>query len=234
METITIKAKKREKREQNNQKEKLVAAILYGKNKENQMLWLDQKSFEKVYDEAGESSIIDLIVTNGKEQKPQKVLIYDLQYDAVTDELIHVDFYLVRMDEVIETDVALNFSGEAPAVKELGGVLVRNVDEVEVRCLPIDLPKEIVVDISTLKTFEDHIYIKDLNISEKVKINMDSETLVAVVSPPRSQEEIDELESEVEADISQVDGIEEEASEGEEPTTDEEEDKKEEPKVEEE
>ena len=198
------------------------------------MLWLDQKSFEKVYDEAGESSIIDLIVTNGKEQKPQKVLIYDLQYDAVTDELIHVDFYLVRMDEVIETDVALNFSGEAPAVKELGGVLVRNVDEVEVRCLPIDLPKEIVVDISTLKTFEDHIYIKDLNISEKVKINMDSETLVAVVSPPRSQEEIDELESEVEADISQVDGIEEEASEGEEPTTDEEEDKKEEPKVEEE
>jgi len=100
--------------------------------------------------------------------------------------------------------------------------------------LPIDLPKEIVVDTSTLKTFEDHIYIKDLNISEKVKINMDSETLVAVVSPPRSQEEIDELEAEVEADISQVDGMEEEASEGEEPATDEGETEKEEPKIDEE
>ena len=229
METITLKSTLRKKEEKKTEDNGLIAAVLYGKGIDNASLWLDEKEFDKIYKEAGESSIIDLVVANGKEKKPEKVLIYDVQRNPVTDKLIHIDLYRVKMDEVIETDVALNFVGEAPAVKELGGVLVRNIDEVEVKCLPIDLPKEITVDIAVLETFEDHIYIKDLDVSDKVTINIDPDTLVAVVSPPRSQEEIDELESEVEADVSQVEGIEEEKEEEE---GSEEEPKKEEPKPE--
>jgi len=208
MDTYTIQAKKREKGLKIDQND-LIPAVIYGKGQKNQSLWVDRKHFNKIYQAAGESSIIDLVVSNGDKQKPQKVLIYDLQRDPVTDLIIHADFYIVRMDEIIETDVELRFVGESPAVKEQGGVLVKNIDEIEVKCLPIDLPKEIVVDISNLKTFEDYIYIKDLDVSDKVTINVDPETVVALVSPPRSQEEIDELETEVEADISQVEGVEE-------------------------
>jgi large subunit ribosomal protein L25 len=229
METITLSVKKRETETRKEPENGLIPAVLYGKGFENQTLWVDSKQFDKIYKEAGESSIIDLAISDKKSKKTEKVLIYELQSDPVTDEIVHVDFYRVKMDEVIETDVGLKFVGEAPAVKELGGVLVRNLDEVEVKCLPLDLPKEIEVDISVLKTFEDYIYIKDLNVSDKVEINVDAETVVALVSPPRSQEEIDELETEVEADVSQVEGMEEEQ---EEETGEEEEPKKEEPKPE--
>lgn len=230
METTTLNVKKRETAQRQDMGSGMIPAVLYGKGFSSQTLWIDSKQFDKIHREAGESSIIDLVVSDKDNKKTEKVLIYDLQQDPVSDKIIHVDFYRVRMDEVIETDVNLKFVGEAPAVKELGGVLVRNVDEVEVKCLPVDLPKEIIVDIASLKTFEDHIYIKDLDISEKVTINADPETLVALVTPPRSQEEIDELETEVEADITQVEGMKDE-QEGE--LSAEEDQKKEQPKAEE-
>lgn len=218
MENYSIGAKTREKVAKNQRPESQIPAIIYGKGKKNIMLWVDGKKFTKTYKEAGESSLIDLSVENGKKSSPEKVLIHDVQRDPVSDEIIHVDFYRVKMDEKIHANVHLNFIGEAPAVKELGGILVKNIDEVEVGCLPADLPRQIDVDISVLETFEDHVYIKDLQVSDKVTIDIDSETVVALVSAPRTQEELEELDKEVEGDVSQVEGIAEEgeAAEGEE------------------
>lgn len=211
MDTIMLEAKIREKKEKRSNFSKMIPSVLYGKDMESIMLWIDYKKFSRTLSKAGESTIIDLAVDGQK--NPQKVLIYDIQNDPVSDMHTHIDFFRVKMDEEIEIEVEFEFVGEAPAVKEQGGVLIKNIDSVEVRCLPVDLPGSITVDISSLKTFEDYIYVKDLPVSDKVKIDLEGKTVVALVSPPRSEEELEELESKVEADISQVEGMEEETGE---------------------
>ncbi len=212
-ETYLINANVRKKGSKNRQSGSRIPAILYGKKLDNIMLWIDCKVFSKVYDDVRGSSVLDLIVENGSKREAEKVLIYGIQRDPVTDDYMHVDFYRVKMDEKIETSVELEFINESLAVKELGGVLVKNIDKVEVRCLPADLPKYIKVDISSLETFDDRICIGDLKISDKVFIDLESKTVVALVAPPRSQEDIEELEKDIEGDISQVEDVEKEEDE---------------------
>jgi large subunit ribosomal protein L25 len=181
-----------------------IPCVLYGNKIENVILWVKRKEFRSVYEQAGESTIIKLKL-DGKDER--NVIIKEVQKDILNSNPIHIDFYQVRMDEEIEAEIELEFIGESPAVKELGGVLVKNMDEVPVKCLPGDLPPSIEVDVSRLKTFEDYIYIKDLTISDKVEVLVDLETVVAMVSPPRSEEELAELESEVKEDVTKVEGV---------------------------
>jgi large subunit ribosomal protein L25 len=98
------------------------------------------------------------------------------------------------MDEKIKTEIPLEFVGESEAVEQLDGSLVTNRDNVEVECLPADLVSEIQVNISELKTFEDSISVKDLAIPQGIEVLTDSEEVIAVVEPPRSEEELAELE----------------------------------------
>lgn len=176
-------------------KKGIIPAVIYGEKVKLMPLEVDYHEFEKVYKEVGESTIINLKIQNPK-SKPQfkNVLIYDLSKDPVTDKFIHIDFYAVRMDKPITAKVPLTFEGKSPAVETEEGVLVKNVTEVEVEALPANLPHEIKVDISALKTFDDLIKIKDLQVSEDVKIIADPEEVVALVEPPRSEEELAELE----------------------------------------
>jgi len=170
---------------------------LYGQKAENIPLEVNKKEFKEIYNKVGESELIKLeIITNkDKESKDERVvLIHDIQKDPITDEFIHIDFYQVRMDQPITVEVPLVFTGESPAVKNEGGVLVKNIKSVEVEALPLDLPKEIEVDISSLKTFDDNIYIKDIKLPSKVKINADPEEVVASVVP--SKEEVPEVTEE--------------------------------------
>ncbi len=102
----------------------------------------------------------------------------------------------------------LVFVGSSSAVERESGVLIKNLQHLEVEALPQDLPPEIQVDISPLKTFDDNIYIKDLTISEKVKIMAEPEEVVASVIPPRTKEELAELE---EAPVEEVEEVEVEA-----------------------
>jgi len=178
--------------------------VLYGNKIENVTLWIKNKDFKNIYEQAGESTILKLKLANGEERN---VIIKEVQRDILSNKPIHADFYQVRMDEEIEAEIELVFIGESPAVKELGGVLVKNIDELSVKCLPGDLPPRFEVDISQLKTFDDYIYIKDLPISDKVEVMADVETVVAMVSPPRSEEELAELENEAKEDVSQVEGV---------------------------
>jgi large subunit ribosomal protein L25 len=113
------------------------------------------------------------------------------------------------MDQKIETNVDLEFIGESPAVKEMGGIFVTNIDFVEVQCLPGDLPGKIEVDISVIDDFDKNIYVKDLAVGEKVVILTDESVSVASVSAPRTKEELEGLDEQVDGDISQVEGIEE-------------------------
>ena len=135
------------------------------------------------------------------------MIIYDSQKDPVSEKFTHIDFFQVRMDEKIEKEIELVFVGESPAVKETGGVLVKNLDKVEISCLPADLPSSIEVDISSIKAFDDYIYVKDLKVGRGVEIKVDPETVVALVAPPRSDEELEALEQKVEGDVTKVEGM---------------------------
>ncbi len=181
----------------------LLPAIVYGPKIKSLPLELDYKIFEKVYKEAGESSLISLEIENQGE-KPS-VLIHEIQKDPLSDKIIHVDFYQVPVDKEVEAKVSLIFEGETKAIKELGGTLIKNISELEVKALPQNLPKEIKVGISQLKTFEDNILIKDLKIPKGVKILRDPEEIVANVVPPEKVEE--ELEKPITEAVEEVEKV---------------------------
>ncbi|MDO9231021.1 MAG: 50S ribosomal protein L25 [bacterium] len=223
MDKVKLVAKTREvfgRKTKTGKKEGLVPAVVYGKKVTPKSLWVNAIEFAKLLRISGESTMIEL---NIDEKDKRNVIIYEIQKDPVMGNIIHTDFFQVRMDEEIEKAVELIYIGESPAVKELGGVLVKSLDEITVKCLPADLPSEIEVDIASLKTFEDHICIKDLKISPKVKIELEPETVVALVAPPRSEEELTGLSEKVEVDVTKVEGVikKEKPVEGEEPVKEE-------------
>jgi len=185
-------------------KKDVLPGILYGPAlKEAQPLELDYKTFEKVFEEAGESSLISLEIENGKKYP---VLIHDIQRDPLTGKIIHVDFYQVSLEEEIIAKIPLIFEGTPPAVKDLGGTLVKNISEVEVKSLPQKLPKEIRVEVSGLKTFEDNIKVSDLELPAGVKVLKESEEIIAVVLPPEKVEE--ELVKPIEEKVEEVEKVE--------------------------
>jgi len=218
--TLELNAKVREvlgKKVKSLRKKGIIPAVIYGLKAKSIPLEIDYSKFEKTFKEAGESTVIKLKIndkkarpTAGQPKADKNVLIYDVSRDPVSDKFIHIDFYEVRMDKPITTEVPLVFEGEAPAVKNLEGVLVKNITEIEVEALPANLPHEIKVDISALKTFDDLIHIKDLKIPDGVKISVNPEEIVALVSPPRSEEELKALEEEVEEKIEEVEKVGEE------------------------
>ncbi|MEK7135055.1 MAG: 50S ribosomal protein L25, partial [Patescibacteria group bacterium] len=136
--------------------------------------------------------------------KAKNVLIHDVSRDPTTEEISHVDFYEVNMEEKITTKVSLVFVGEAPAVSDLSGILVKAKQELEIRALPADLPHQIEVDISQLKTFDDNILVKDIKLPKNVEILENIETSVATVIPPRSEAELEALKGEIEEKVGEV------------------------------
>lgn len=162
----------------------VLPAVIYGAKEEATPISLNRRDFEKAYAEAGESSII--VLSGLKDDK--EVLIHDMSFDSVKGGIQHVDFYAIEKGKEVTVPVELTFVGEAPAVK-LGGTLTKILHEVEVTAKPANLPHEIVVDVSGLNTFEDHIRVKDLNIPSGVKIENDPEDTIALVSEVKEEAE---------------------------------------------
>ncbi|MFH1366412.1 MAG: 50S ribosomal protein L25 [Patescibacteria group bacterium] len=216
MEELILKAKTRKIRGKENKKlrkNQTLPAVVYGHAIKSASVAVNYSDFQKVYTKAGESSLIDLIIDD---RKPVKAIIQDIQYDAATGQIIHADFHQVTMTEKITTEVVLKFINEAPAVKELAGVLVKNMDRVKITCLPADLVHQIEIDLAVLKTFDDIIYIKDLKIPEKIEILEKSDEAVVKVLPPRSEEELKALEEKPEEKVEEVEKVEKEKKEGDE------------------
>lgn len=183
----------------------LLPGVLYGSGIKNSLpLEINLKTFEKVFKESGESSLISLKVEG--EKKDNLVLIHDLSKDPLTEKFTHVDFYQPNLEKEIEAKVPLIFEGEALAVKDLGGTLVKNISEIRVKAKPQNLPKEIKLGIEKLKTFEDSILIGDLNVPEGVKILREAKDIVAFVAVPEKIEE--ELAKPVEEKVEEVKKVE--------------------------
>lgn len=169
----------------------LLPAVLYGKGKDTLSLQVSARDFKRVFHQAGESTLINLKIAG---QGDKKVLVHDVAKHFMKDVPIHVDFYEVDLARKIRTKVPIHFKGTAPAVKELGGVLVKNLNELEVEALPQDLPPFLEVDIENLKSFNELMRISDLKISEKIKLMGHPEDVIVKVQAPRSEEELKELE----------------------------------------
>lgn len=228
METLNLKAKTREilgKKVKNLRKEGLLPAVLYGKETKPLSVAVEKKEFQKVFKSAGENALVDLII-EGKSAKggpasggeTKKVLISDPQLDPITLEPIHADFHQVKLTEKVNAEVPLDFikEEESPAIRELEGTLVKEKDSIEVESLPQDIPHSIEVDTSQLKTFDDIIHVSDLKIPANVEVLDNPDEVIALIMPPRSEEELKELEEEVVEDVLKVEEIEKEKGEGEE------------------
>ncbi|MEZ4180226.1 MAG: 50S ribosomal protein L25 [Candidatus Doudnabacteria bacterium] len=188
MQKIQLKAEARELKTRDSKqlrKTGLIPAELYGYKTENTHISVNMIELQKIVREAGESTILELVLPDGSNKN---VIIKAIDYHYLTTLPIHVDFMSVNMTEKLTTNIALEFTGEAMAVKALGGTLVTMLNEVEVECLPTDLPQSIEVDISKLETFEDIILVKDLVVSTGVEIKTDLEEPVAKVQEPRDMD----------------------------------------------
>ncbi len=164
----------------------LVPAELYGHGLQNQHVSVNAKEFEKVFKSTGENTVIDLTI-NGE---VHKALVHDIQRNFLHDTVDHIDFYQVRMDEKTKVHVPIEFLGEAPAVKEQGGLLNRTMSEVEVEALPGDLPQKFTVDLSVLKELNQSIYVKELKAPKGVKILVEPEAVIVTVTPPLKEIEV--------------------------------------------
>lgn len=162
-----------------------IPAVVYGPKTENLHIQIKKAEALKIYDQAGESSLITLDI-DGKDQR--QVIVKDIHQSSVKDLLIHMDFFQVDMAEKVTTEVELNFIGEAPAVKQLGGVVVKNFDAVEIECLPKDLINELDVDLSALTDFDTHITFADLKLPKGVALSDKHEMneIIVAVEEPRA------------------------------------------------
>jgi large subunit ribosomal protein L25 len=169
----------------------IVPAVVYGFGHKPVSIQVNYEEFKKIFEQAGESTLLKLKVQmpNAKEEV-KNVLINDISRDPISGKFTHIDFHQVRMDQTIKAEVPLIFEGEAPAVKNMEGVLIKNITEIEVEALPKDLPHEIKVDISILDSFDKHIRAKDLILPAGVKIELNPDEMIVSVIPPRSEEEI--------------------------------------------
>lgn len=193
-----------------------IPAVLYGPGIEPVSVVVNSTEFEKLYSEAGESTLVDFSVESGK---AVKVLIQDVQYNPLTRRVSHVDFRQIRMDKEIEAAIELVFVGVAPAVKELGGTLMTPASEINIKCLPANLMSTFEVDLSLLKTFDDAIHVSDLKLPEGVICTDNPDTVIATVNPSLTEDQIKAMEEANAApvDLSKIEISEERGKKEEEP-----------------
>ena len=178
-----------------------VPAVVYGTKQEPISIALSGKEFEKVRKEAGESTIVEL---TGLDETVE-VLIKDVAFHPVKQEVTHVDFYAFERGKDMTTTVPLEFIGEAPVEESKAGTVTKVLHEIEVTCRPSALPSHIDVDITGLVNVEDKIHISDIKAPEGVIIEGEPEDPVVVVSAAKQvSEDEEEAAGEIDMDAIEV------------------------------
>jgi large subunit ribosomal protein L25 len=196
MEKVVIKATKRTvtgKHVANLRREGKLPGVLYGHHLAPLPISMDLKETTNILSKLSGSSIVNIEVEN----QEHAALVREKQWNYLRGSLLHVDFQAVSLTEKLRTDVSIELVGVSPAVKDLNAVVVSGIEEVEVECLPKDLPENISVDISNLKNIGDSIYLRDVPVPKDVVFLTDPNELIAVVS--FIKEEVVEVVAPVEA-----------------------------------
>lgn len=158
-------------------------AVFYGKKQASTPVTVSGVEFSKVLKKAGESSVVILKSKQGEHE----ALIHAVDRDPITGIPRHADFYVFEKGQKIKVKVPIEFEGVSPAVKELGGVLVKVLREVEIEAAPKDLPRELRADISKLVNFESVILAKDITLPPSVTLVAHQEEVVASVYEPKEE-----------------------------------------------
>lgn len=169
-------------------------AVMYGPGYTPRKIQVEERALLHVLQRGGMAQILNLTIEG--EGASEMVLIREIQKHPVTGRVIHADLYRVSAERPISVAVPIVLEGEAPA-SELGGVVNQILNELEIECLPKDLPEAIVVDVSRLTELDSAIYVRDLEIPEGVRVLEDPEVPVVRIALPRAVEE--EAAEEVEA-----------------------------------
>ena len=162
-----------------------IPAVFYGKKEASTPIAITKIDFLKVWKEAGESSVVILETPEGEKES----LIQDVDLDPITNVPRHADFYIFEKGHKVEVELQINFVGTAPAVKNLGGMLVKVLHELKVEAMPKDLPHNIDVDVSILANFGDQIVAQDIALPSGVELKEQPEEVVVLVSAPREEKE---------------------------------------------
>jgi large subunit ribosomal protein L25 len=169
-------------------REGIVPGNIYGHGIDSISIQADAKTLKHLLANAGQTVLISLKVAGAK--APTKVLVREVQRNPMNDELLHVEFYQVRMTEKIKTDVPLVFVGEAPALKKIkNSSLIHIMDSIHIEALPDDLPHNFEVDVSGLEEIDHVIHVRDIPLSKGVTLLSDEEQVVVKVVEVRKAEE---------------------------------------------
>lgn len=185
-ERVSIPARKREvlgKKVRHLRRDGRLPANIFGKGLESVAIELDAHGFDNVLKHAGARPLFDLAVEGEASARP--VVIRNLSRRGGTGPVQHVDFYQVDTRSPILTTVPIRFVGEAPAVRDLAGTLSTQIETVSVRCLPLEIPDAIEVNLSRIVGFDVILTVADLNVPSGVEVVTDSTVPVATAIAPR-------------------------------------------------
>lgn len=163
-------------------------AVLYGRNFETLPIMFDYRETSRVIQLLGSSTLV--VIDLGEES--HYALIREKQRDVIKGNLLHVDFQVVSLTEKVHAEVSVELIGESPAVKDLGGLIIVNNEQLEVEALPRDLPDRIEIDISSLQEIGDTIYVRDLTLEGEVSILADEDEPIVLITLPSVEEEPEE------------------------------------------
>jgi large subunit ribosomal protein L25 len=175
-----------------------IPIVYYAKGVKNRSFSVEYQLFRRTYAKGGRSTIMYLVNEKGEENP---VLVHDIQYEPVTDDMIHIDVMAVDLNKPIRTKIPIMLIGTSAAVKDLGGILVQNRDSVLVECLPKDLIHEVQLDVSSIADFHTSLTIADIKLPATIKVLDAGNLSVATVSAPRSLLEEEELEAKAAAPV---------------------------------
>jgi len=164
-------------------REHILPAVVYGYGVTALAVQADQKEFEHVYLRAGSNGLVDLKV--GETDQPRKVFIHTVQRDPITHAVAHVDFLAINLQEETTTTVPLVLVGEAPAVRVGEGMLLQQLDHLQIRALPSDIPALIEVDISGLDEVDKAIHVSEVQVPATVHVLNHEDELVAKIAALR-------------------------------------------------
>jgi large subunit ribosomal protein L25 len=186
-----LEAKKRDQFGRNNagrlRQQGRIPVVLYGGDKgQTESLAVDPKELSKIlHSDSGVNTLISLKYDGAGDLR---VLVKEYQLDPVSHKLLHVDFYRVAMDKVLRVTVPIHLTGESKGVKDEGGIVDFVHRDLEVECLPADIPEHITVDISGLM-LHDGVRVRDLPQNDKWKAVSDADMLIVHVVPPKVEAE---------------------------------------------
>ena len=172
-----------------------IPAVVYGDSGAPVACSVDSKALSTVLHEHGRNTLVSLVLGSGEEQSEDTAIVKELQHHPVGGQLLHADFYRISLTQKIVVDVRVEAEGIPTGVRTEGGILEQLLHQVEVSCLPAEIPDSIGFDVTQLD-IGDSVHVSDLSVTGNVEIVTESDRSVFVVVPP-SVSQVEDAEEEV-------------------------------------